>query len=105
MTSVVFERDALDDLVGEMLPDAVDLRREIHKHPELGTDNPETQRRILEALHEHELGLEISTGTTLTSVTADLVGARPPRRSTSSPASAPRTCRSSSCTTASAATR
>jgi len=73
--SLVFEPEALDDLVGEMLPDAVDLRREIHRHPELGLDNPETQRRILESLAG--LGLEIRTGTGLTSVVADLVGGRP----------------------------
>ena len=50
MTSIVFDREVLDDLVGEMLPDAVDLRREIHRHPELGLDNPETQRRIVDGL-------------------------------------------------------
>ena len=49
MTSVVFAPEVLDDLVGEMLPDAIDLRREIHRHPELGLDNPDTQRRILDA--------------------------------------------------------
>ena len=75
MTSVVFAPDVLDDLVGEMLPDAIDLRREIHKHPELGLDNPDTQRRILDALSG--LGLEIRTGDGLTSIVADLVGARP----------------------------
>ncbi|MFN8050257.1 MAG: M20 family metallopeptidase [Acidimicrobiales bacterium] len=75
MTSVLFDRETLDDLVSEMLPDAVDLRREIHRHPELGIDNPDTQRRILDALSG--LGLEISTGGTLTSVVADLVGAFP----------------------------
>ena len=75
MTSVVFEPDVLDDLVGEMLPDAVDLRREIHRHPELGLDNPDTQRRIVDALSG--LGLDIRLGTGLSSVVADLVGARP----------------------------
>jgi len=75
VTSVVFEPDVLDDLVGEMLPDAVDLRREIHRHPELGLDNPDTQRRIVDALSG--LGLDIRLGTGLSSVVADLVGARP----------------------------
>ena len=75
MSSVVFEPEVLDDLVGEMLPDAIDLRREIHRHPELGIDNPDTQRRILEALAG--LGLELTTGTGISSVVADLVGARP----------------------------
>ena len=75
MTSVVFEADVLDDLVGEMLPDAIDLRREIHRHPELGLDNPDTQRRILDAISG--LGLDIHTGEGLTSIVADLVGAHP----------------------------
>lgn len=75
MTSVVFEPAVLDDLVGEMLPDAIDLRREIHRHPELGIDNPDTQRRILDALSG--LGLDIRTGDGLSSIVADLVGARP----------------------------
>lgn len=73
--SIVFEREALDDLVDEMLPDAIDLRREIHRHPELGLDNPDTQRRILDALTG--LGLDVRTGAGITSVVADLVGARP----------------------------
>ena len=73
--SIVFDSDVLDELVGEMLPDAVDLRREIHRHPELGLDNPETQRRILDSLTG--LGLDVHTGSGLTSVVADLVGARP----------------------------
>jgi hippurate hydrolase len=75
VTSVVFEADVLDDLVGEMLPDAIDLRREIHRHPELGLDNPDTQRRILDAISG--LGLDIHTGEGLTSIVADLVGAHP----------------------------
>lgn len=75
MSSLLFDRETLEDLVGEMLPDAVDLRREIHRHPELGVDNPDTQRRILDSLAG--LGLEISTGENLTSIVADLVGARP----------------------------
>ena len=54
-----------------LLPDMVALRRDIHRHPELGTDNPETQQRILRALDG--LGLEVSTGSSVTSVIADLV--------------------------------
>ena len=55
----------------QLLPATIELRREIHRHPELGTDNPETQRRILRALDG--LGLDVSTGSSVTSVTADLV--------------------------------
>lgn len=75
MSSVVFEPAVLDGLVGEMLPDAIDLRREIHRHPELGLDNPDTQRRILDAISG--LGLDVHTGDGLTSIVADLVGAHP----------------------------
>ncbi|MEZ5321604.1 MAG: amidohydrolase [Microthrixaceae bacterium] len=73
--SVRFDRSALAELVGEMVPDAVDLRRTIHRHPEIGLETPETQRRILDALDG--LGLDIRKGEALTSVTADLVGGLP----------------------------
>lgn len=62
---------SFDDVVAE----AVELRRAIHRDPELGTDNPRTQTRVLEALAP--LGLEVRTGRAVTSVVADLVGGRP----------------------------
>ncbi len=64
-----------DDLLVQargVLDDAVALRRELHVHPELGTDLPRTQAKVLAALDG--LGLEVRTGTALTSVVADLVG-------------------------------
>lgn len=64
-----------DDLHAQargVLDDAVALRRELHLHPELGTDLPRTQAKVLAALDG--LGLEVRTGTALTSVVADLVG-------------------------------
>jgi amidohydrolase len=54
------------------LPDMVDLRRRIHRHPELGLDLPETQRRVLDELAD--LPLEVRTGTSCSSVVADLHG-------------------------------
>ena len=51
----------------------LELRRDLHQHPELGLDNPATQQRILDALDG--LPLEIRTGIGLTSVVADLDGA------------------------------
>ncbi|QIK72817.1 amidohydrolase [Propioniciclava coleopterorum] len=51
------------------------LRRTLHADPEVGLDLPRTQRRILEALDG--LDLEISLGTSCTSVTAVLRGGRP----------------------------
>ncbi len=56
-------------------PEVVALRRDIHAHPELGLDNPRTQRAILDALDG--LGLDISLGAGLTSVVAELDTGRP----------------------------
>jgi hippurate hydrolase len=58
-----------------LLPAAVDLRRRIHRHPELGLDVPRTQATVLDELDG--LGLEVRTGSGLTSVVADLEGGRP----------------------------
>jgi amidohydrolase len=55
--------------------DAVDLRRRLHRRPEVGLDVPETQAIVLDALDG--LGLEVRTGSGLTSIVADLVGGRP----------------------------
>jgi hippurate hydrolase len=57
------------------LDDTIQLRRLIHRHPELGLTLPRTQAAVLEALDG--LGLEIRTGTRTTSVVARLRGARP----------------------------
>ena len=56
----------------DLLPDLVSLRREIHREPELGLHLPRTQQKILDALDG--LGLEITTGKSLSSVTAVLRG-------------------------------
>lgn len=58
----------------EIHDDLVRLRRELHRHPELGLDLPRTQERVLAELAP--LGLEVSTGSALTSVTAVLRGGR-----------------------------
>jgi hippurate hydrolase len=60
---------------GAQLEDAIDLRRRIHRHPELGLDLPETQATVLEALDG--LGLQTGTGTATTSVVAILDGDEP----------------------------
>jgi amidohydrolase len=54
--------------------DVVELRRRIHRTPELGLALPETQARVLEALDG--LGLEVHTGSSVSSVVADLHGDR-----------------------------
>ncbi|MDO8106355.1 M20 family metallopeptidase [Isoptericola sp. b441] len=64
----------LDD-ARALAPDLVALRRDLHRIPELGLQLPKTQARVLEALRG--LGLEISTGESLSSVTAVLRGAHP----------------------------
>ncbi len=65
------ETELLDAAAG-VLDEAIDLRRDIHAHPEIGLDNPDTQRRILDALEG--LGLDITTGDAITSIVADLDG-------------------------------
>jgi hippurate hydrolase len=72
----------LDSLLGSLLDDAsallpgvVELRRDLHRHPELGLHLPRTQARILTELDG--LSLALSTGTSTTSVVGVLDGARP----------------------------
>jgi amidohydrolase len=59
----------------QMLDDTIQLRRRIHRHPELGLTLPRTQAAVLEALDG--LGLDVRTGQRTTSVVARLTGARP----------------------------
>src|SRR5690348_11111548 len=54
--------------------DLVQLRRRLHREPEVGLQLPRTQEKVLEALSS--LGLEVSTGRGLTSVSAVLRGRR-----------------------------
>ena len=58
----------------EIHDDLVAFRREMHREPEIGLDLPRTQERVLAALDP--LGLEVGTGSALTSVTAVLRGGR-----------------------------
>jgi hippurate hydrolase len=57
------------------LPDLVALRRRLHRIPEVGLQLPATQAVVIEELQA--LGLEPRRGTTTTSVTAVVEGARP----------------------------
>ena len=68
---------APDELLADaarVLPDVVDLRRSIHRTPELGLALPQTQARVLEAIDG--LGLTVRTGDATSSVVADLAGDR-----------------------------
>lgn len=67
-----------EDLLGParaLLPGVVDLRRDLHVHPELGLDLPRTQAAVLDALDG--LDLSITVGERLSSIVADLDGGRP----------------------------
>jgi amidohydrolase len=61
---------SLVEQAGELLADAIELRRRIHRHPELGLDLPRTQTAVLEALDG--LGYDVRVGERCTSVVATL---------------------------------
>jgi amidohydrolase len=65
-----------DDAVA-IADDLVQLRRQIHREPEIGLDLPKTQEKVLAALDG--LPLELTVGTGLSSVTAVLRGGHPGR--------------------------
>jgi hippurate hydrolase len=67
--------DALRDDAAALQSDTADLRHRLHRVPEIGLQLPRTQELVLAELDG--LGLEVSTGTALTSVTAVLRGGRP----------------------------
>ena len=54
----------------QLLSDAVSLRREIHRRPELGLELPRTQELVLDALDG--LDLSVTTGEAVSSVVADM---------------------------------
>jgi amidohydrolase len=70
---------SLDDRLREdaraLAPELARLRHSLHEHPEIGLDLPVTQRAVLDATDG--LGLEVTTGSRTTSVTAVLRGGRP----------------------------
>ncbi len=67
--------DGLLDEARALQPSTVELRRRVHRHPEVGLQLPRTQQTILEEIAD--LGLEVSTGQSVTSVVALLEGGRP----------------------------
>ena len=64
--------DRLRSDVAELEHDAIELRHQLHRRPEIGLELPQTQRAVLEALDG--LPLEVSTGSSCSSVTAVLRG-------------------------------
>jgi amidohydrolase len=69
--------DGLLEAARALQPFTIELRRALHRHPEVGLELPRTQQAIIEALAG--LGLELRTGKSVTSVVALLEGARPGR--------------------------
>src|SRR6266702_1337433 len=67
--------DGLLDDARELQPRTVVLRRSLHRHPEVGLQLPRTQQAILDAIGD--LGLQVRTGSSVTSVVAVLDGASP----------------------------
>ncbi len=61
----------------EALPAVIELRRQIHAHPEIGLDLPRTQSAVLDALSG--LDLDVKTGGQTSAVIATLRGDRPGR--------------------------
>jgi amidohydrolase len=64
--------DVLRDDVSEIAPELIDLRHRLHRRPEIGLELPRTQETLLAELAG--LGLEVSTGQSLSSITAVLRG-------------------------------
>ena len=53
--------DELMAEAGELLPDAVTLRRKIHANPELGLDLPETTATVLDSLEGIDLEIDLES--------------------------------------------
>ena len=68
---------ALLDEARKLLPQVIQLRRQIHRHPEIGLALPDTQNAITDALGD--LKLQITKGKQLSSVVAVLEGSAPGR--------------------------
>jgi hippurate hydrolase len=66
---------ALADAARSILPEVVEVRRQLHRHPEIGLDLPATQAIVGESLAG--LGLTPRFGRTVSSVTVRIDGTRP----------------------------
>ena len=74
---MTYDPEVLLDEARKLLPEVVGLRRQIHRHPEIGLALPHTQGAIIDALSD--LDLQITTGKQLSSVVAVLEGRSPGR--------------------------
>ena len=66
--------EIFQDMGENMVEDLQEIRRDLHRHPEIGLDLPRTQKKVLEALEG--LPLEIHVGQDLSSVVAVLRGGK-----------------------------
>ncbi len=71
----IIDEGLLEAAAGDVLASMVELRRTIHRQPELGLDLPLTQRAVMAALDG--LGLRVDVGKGLSSVIAELDTGRP----------------------------
>lgn len=65
----------LEDTVAELTPSLLEMRRDFHRHPELGFQEFRTSAKLAEFLRR--LGLEVTTGVAQTGVVARLKGTKP----------------------------
>ena len=72
---MTFPTDSLLAAAREIQTDVVDIRRRLHRRPEIGLQLPWTQRLVVEALER--LGLAPRLGESITSVTSMIDGAHP----------------------------
>ncbi|WP_448566313.1 M20 metallopeptidase family protein [Thermus sp.] len=65
----------LQETIAELTPGLIEMRRDFHRHPELGFQEVRTSAKLAEFLEG--LGLEVTRGVAQTGVVARLKGARP----------------------------
>jgi amidohydrolase len=67
----------IDSIAGRLVPRLVELRKQLHQHPELAFEEHETAKAVTQFLNN--LGLPVKTGVGKTGVVAVLKGAKPGR--------------------------
>ncbi|GIW35275.1 M20 family metallopeptidase [Meiothermus sp.] len=63
------------ETIAELTPSLIEMRRDFHRHPELGFQEVRTSTKLAEFLQR--LGLEVTRGVAQTGVVASLKGAKP----------------------------
>ncbi|MER3462543.1 MAG: amidohydrolase, partial [Armatimonadota bacterium] len=65
----------LEDSIAQLTPSLLEMRRDFHRHPELGFQEFRTSAKLAEFLVGQ--GLEVTTGIAQTGLVAKLKGAKP----------------------------